>query len=178
MIINFAAKPNPKPQSDSLDSGDGCLFECDEGYGLEPPQSVKATNPEAWCGSHLGGGASASASNRDPYCETTCMTGTLTAATCRGNNCNFEIQWPETDSRFEDSLGPGYLIGDCPRDMMGDTVYILPHGTSCQLECQDGYTKSGRTSCNAGVITASQKHLKSRRKPAFTNTIIPKKLQF
>jgi len=64
---------------------------------------------------------------------TSCNLGNLTAASCLANSCNASI--PPTNGG----------VGDC--------TSTLASGSTCQPTCNDGYTVSGNTTCQLGILT-------------------------
>merc|ERR1719253_973289 len=85
----------------------------------------------------------ASGSTCQPQCEmgytasgtSSCSAGTLTAATCLPNPCDA-------------STAPAHgSPGDCTSN--------LASGSTCQPQCETGYTASGTSSCSAGTLTAA-----------------------
>merc|ERR1712164_116808 len=116
---------------------------------------------------------------------TSCNAGILTAATCAAatrsaaSDCSstqycYDSVWPSSDvcHTCSDASYPctnaNSLDDDCtncisPCDAssaptnggVGDCTSSLASGSTCQPTCDTGYTVSGTTSCNAGILTAA-----------------------
>jgi hypothetical protein len=91
------------------------------------------------CTSSLASGRSCTITCNEGYTRdgaTYCLAGTLRSiATCKPNPCN-AAEGPKWGS-----------AGDCND--------YLQSGQTCQPRCNDGYSVSGTSSCNAGVLTAA-----------------------
>lgn len=149
--------------SSFLNSGESCMFSCDQGHTLSGPTTCQAgsltnlgeCNPDPCnqnmissplnggmgncTSSFLSSGESCMFSCDQGYTlngPTTCEAGTLTSqGTCVGNECIF----PGTPAHSMDS-------GTC-----GTTI---PHLSDCTVNCLPGYTIFGLTVCEAGNLTS------------------------
>ncbi|CAL6292695.1 unnamed protein product [Bathycoccus prasinos] len=142
----------------TLASGSTCQPTCNTGYTVSGTSSCTlGTLTAATCSANpcdasaapangaVGDCTStlASGSTCQPTCNTgytvsgtsSCLAGTLTAATCVGNPC---------DTSAAPANG---AVGDC--------TSTLASGSTCQPTCNTGYTVSVTSSCTLGTLTAA-----------------------